>query len=80
MIYIIIAFILLFMLLELPGLRKKRCWQEIMAVLILLTVSSLYGIACHLHSSILPNPKQCLYLARPLADTFHSLMGIEEDR
>lgn len=79
MLYIIIAFVVLFMLLELPGLWKRLCWREIVAVLLLLIVSSAYGIACHLYSDILPNPKQCLYLAQPLADTFHSLMRIGEE-
>ncbi|NLO20572.1 MAG: hypothetical protein GX119_01040 [Syntrophomonadaceae bacterium] len=79
MINIIIAFVVLFILLELPGLRKRLCWRELLVIMLLLTVSSLYGIACHLHSSILLNPKQCLYLAQPLATAFHSLIETGEE-
>jgi hypothetical protein len=77
LIYVVIAFTVVFLCLEGPGLRKRLCWREILAVLILLVVSSAYGISCHFNSSILPNPKQGLYLFSPLADAFRSLTGTE---
>jgi hypothetical protein len=79
LIYVVIAFTVIFLCLEGPGLRQRLCCREIVAVLILLVVSSCYGIALHFDSSILPNPKQGLYLFSPLADTFRSLTGTEEE-
>ncbi len=79
MIATMLVFILIFMLLELPGLRKRAFWQEILLVVILLTVANAYGLAVHLHSSILPNPKESLYVAQPLADRLQSFMGMGED-
>ncbi len=79
MLLILVIFIALFVILELPELLKSKAYQDIMIVTLLLFLSTAYGIAYHLHSEMLPNPNQILYSFDPLAESFQSLLQVGDE-
>ncbi len=79
MLLILVIFIALIVILELPELLKGKAYRDIIIVTLLLFLSAAYGIAYHLHSEMLPNPNHIFYSLDPLAEYFQSLLQIGDE-
>lgn len=79
MLSIVIIFIALVVVWEFPNLLKRKAYQDILIVTLLLLIATAYGIAYDLHSEMLPNPNRILFKFDPLADSFQSLLQIGDE-
>ncbi|KUG04601.1 hypothetical protein ASZ90_017962 [hydrocarbon metagenome] len=79
MLYILVIFLGLIIVFELPTLLKGRLYKDLLIVVALVALSAAYGIAYYVKSTILPNPNRIFYAAQPLAETFQSLLQIGDE-
>ncbi len=68
MIGLMIVFLLLIIIVEGPGIVKRKDWKEILVVSFFSLLAVLYGLDYALRSYLLPNPKSFIYMLLPLAE------------
>ena len=79
MLYVLVIFLGLIIVFEVPTLLKGRLYKDLLIVAALVALSAAYGIAYHGKSTILPNPNRIFYAAQPLAESFHFLLQIGDE-
>lgn len=68
MIGLMIVFLLLIIIVEGPGIIKRREWKEILVISFFSLLALLYGLDYALRSYLLPNPKSLIYMLLPLVE------------
>jgi len=74
--YSIAVFFILYLVLEIIPLVRKREGKQLIVPLILFSLVILYGIDYGLTLNILPNPKKTLYYLKPLSESLERMLQI----
>jgi len=76
MLSLMIIFILLFGIIEGPGLVKRKEEKEIAVVAFLFLVSLTYGMDFVLQLHLMPNPKSLIYNLLPVAEQISAFFNL----
>lgn len=76
LLYSISGFLILFIVLEIIPLVRKREWKQLIVPVILFSLVILYGIDYALMLNILPNPQKTLYYLKPLSESLEKMLQI----
>ncbi|MEQ8176524.1 MAG: hypothetical protein ABRQ26_15845 [Syntrophomonadaceae bacterium] len=76
MLYSITGFLILFIVLEITPLVRKKEWKQLIVPVIFFGLTTLYGIDYVFALNILPNPNKTLYLFKPLSENLEKILQI----
>lgn len=76
MIGLMIVFLLLIVIVEGPGIIKRREWKEILVVSLFSFLALCYGLDYTLRSYLLPNPKAFIYMLLPLVEQIMAFFNL----
>ena len=76
--YIMLLFILLFAVLEVKPLIKKRMFRELVAASLLLLLALNYGTDLAMDWMKLPNPRAMITVIKPLSQSFEKLLQVNQ--
>ena len=77
MLYSLTAFLILFIVLEIIPLSRKREWKQLIIPVIFIGLTMLYGIDYVFSLNILPNPNKTLYYFKPLSESFERIQQVK---
>lgn len=76
-VYSLSVFLVLFIVLDVVPLIKKREWRPLIVPVLVFSLTLLYGLDFAWNLNMLPNPNQTLYYFQPVSDRFDSLLQVE---
>jgi len=76
MFYSLAGFLILFIILEVIPLSRKREWKRLIIPVILFSLIMLYGIDYGAGLDLLPNPNEFLYYFKPFSESFERILEV----
>ncbi|MEN6391375.1 MAG: hypothetical protein ABFD04_13255 [Syntrophomonas sp.] len=76
MLYSITGFLILYIVLEIIPLVRKREWKQLIVPVIFFSLVILYGIDYVFAFNFLPNPNKTLYYFKPLSENLEKILQI----
>lgn len=76
MLYTLTGFLIMFIILEIIPLSRKREWKQLIVTLLLFGLTLLYGLDYAMMANILPNPNKTLYYFKPISESFERVLNV----
>lgn len=75
-IYTLAGFLIMFILLEIIPLIKRREWRQLILSVLIFSITLLYSIDFVWRLNILPNPNRTLFYLQPVSEIFERLLHV----